>query len=147
MKDTTHLLIRPHFIMIQKFLPNGPTKSVMNYEIYRNKHSSQEDFERIASMYARVMSEDKVLCEGAQKNLNSGVFVNGELHPRWEKGPLFFQKTCREVVTEHWRREKAVGCEVWPARQRVSSSAKMSEEEVDMCGGSACEAGREGLAW
>jgi len=133
--------------MIQKFLPDGPTKSVMSYEIYRNKYSSQEDFECIANMYARVMSEDKVLCEGAQKNMNSGVFVNGELHPRWEKGPLFFQKTCREVVTEYWRREKAAGCEIWPAKHRVPGDVKMSAEEVDMCGGIGCGAEKEGLAW
>jgi hypothetical protein len=73
-------------MMIQKFMPSGPGKSHMHYEVYRNKHSSDEDFHAIADTYARVMAEDKDLCIGAQKNLETGVFTNGELHPRWEKG-------------------------------------------------------------
>ena len=66
------------------------------------------------------MSEDKVLCVNTQKNLNAGVFVNGELHPEMEKGPLHFQKTVREVVTAHHQKEKAAGHEIWPAHVNVS---------------------------
>ena len=73
-------------MMIQKFLPSSATKTKVHYEVYRNKTSSEEDFRTIADTYARVMKEDKALCDRAQANLNAGVFVNGELHPRWEKG-------------------------------------------------------------
>jgi hypothetical protein len=79
----------------------------MSYEIYRNKASSDEEFHLIADMYERVMREDKVLCDAAQRNLDRGVFVNGQLHPKYEKAPLFFQGTVRSVVTEHWEREKS----------------------------------------
>ena len=47
---------------------------------------NRPDFRTIADTYARVMKEDKALCDRAQANLNAGVFINGELHPRWEKG-------------------------------------------------------------
>ena len=90
---------RPHWMMVQKFLPNGPKKSSMHYEIYRNKNSAEEDFKAIADMYARVMAEDKVLCDRAQQNLNTGVFINGQLHSKFEKAPIFFQNTVREVIT------------------------------------------------
>lgn len=105
--------------MIQKFQPIAPTKTLITYEVYKNHHFTAEQFHLIADMYERVMREDKVLCNAAQRNLDRGVFVNGLLHPKYEKAPLFFQKTVREVVTQHWAREKEVGGEIWPARRKM----------------------------
>lgn len=73
-------------MMIQKFQPSSAKHTKVHYEVYRNRNSSDEDFHTIADTYARVMKEDKALCDRAQANLNAGVFINGELHPRWEKG-------------------------------------------------------------
>ncbi|RYP27057.1 hypothetical protein DL767_007831 [Monosporascus sp. MG133] len=125
--------VSPHFFFIQRFVPSGPTKSVMRYEVYRNKNSSDEDFEIISAMYKRIMSEDKDLCANAQKNLNAGVFVNGEMHPRMEKGPLFFQKGVRDIVQAHYKREKEAGHEIWPARQSLPKSAAVSEHDIVFC--------------
>lgn len=133
--------------MVQKFLPDGPKKSSMHYEVYRNKNSSDEDFNAIADMYKRVMSEDKVLCDRAQQNLNTGVFINGMLHGKFEKAPIFFQNLVREVITEHYKREKAEGTEVWPARQNLPANAQVSQEDMEICNGLGCGPGKEGLAW
>lgn len=139
----------PHFMMIQKFQPMGPGQSNITYEVYRNKHSTDEQFHIIADMYERVMREDKVLCNAAQRNLDRGVFVNGQLHPKYEKAPLFFQQTVREVVTEHFQREKKEGREIWPARQRVVGNVGGTDEDEEICSGIACGsgAGKEVLAW
>lgn len=102
---------------MQRFVPEGPTKCAMKYEVYRNKSSCDEDFDLINQMYKRIMSEDKYLCEHAQKNLNTGVFVNGELHPRLEKGPLYFQGAVRQTLHKHHEREEKEHREIWPARQ------------------------------
>lgn len=133
--------------MVQKFLPKSPNKSTMAYEIYRNRNSSDADFKRISEMYARVMGEDKVLCDNAQKNLDRGVFVNGQLHPKFEKAPLFFQNTVREVITEHFNREKAEGRQIWPARQKLPGEAKVSERDENLCASLGCGAQKEVLAW
>lgn len=133
--------------MIQKFLPKGPNSSTMAYEIYRNKNSSETDFHLISDMYARVMSEDKVLCNNAQKNLDRGVFVNGQLHPKYEKAPLFFQSSVRDAITEHFEQEKAEGREIWPARQRLTCDAQVSEKDEQICASLACGAQKEILAW
>lgn len=134
-------------MMIQKFLPTSPTKSTMHYEIFRNKNSSDSDFKLISEMYARVMSEDKVLCTRAQENLNAGVFVNGEMHPRCEKGPLYFQSTVREMITSHYQEEKSLGMEIWPARQKLPESAQVSKEDIEMCDSLDCGTQREVLVW
>ncbi|KAK3691266.1 hypothetical protein LTR37_018755 [Vermiconidia calcicola] len=139
--------ISPHFMMIQKFLPDGPTNSAMHYEVYRNKNSGEEEFSKIADTYARVMSEDKVLCSIAQKNINAGVFINGQLHPKAEKGPLYFQNSVRKVITEHYHREKAAGHEIWPARQQLPSNAFISQEDLEICEGLACGTQKEELMW
>ncbi|OOF98451.1 hypothetical protein ASPCADRAFT_165042 [Aspergillus carbonarius ITEM 5010] len=137
------MTVSPHFFFMQRFVPISPTRSVMKYEVYRNKHSSDADFELIDSMYKRIMSEDKDLCDLTQKNLNAGVFVNGELHPQMEKGPLYFQKVVRDVVLEHSRREAKAGQEIWPARQNLPKEASASAKDVQFCSNLSCQAGKE----
>lgn len=143
-------------MMIQKFLPRSPNKSMMAYEIYRNRNSAESDFRLISDMYARVMSEDKVLCNNAQKNIERGVFVNGQLHPKYEKAPLFFQSTVRQVVVEHHEREKDEGQAIWPAKQKLPPDAQVSEKDEALCSDVCCRAQKaqetqtvqqETLAW
>lgn len=119
----------------------------MQYQIFRNKKSAEKDFQLISTMYARIVSEDKLLCEYAQRNLNAGIFINGELHPRLEKGPLFFQKVARDTIRHHVKQEKAAGREIWPARQNLPNSASVSLEDVELCSGLACQTNQEGLVW
>ena len=139
---------RPHFFFIQRFIPKGPNTSIMYYEVYRNKNSSDEDFTVINDIYKRIMSEDKYLCANAHKNIQAGVFVNGELHPKMEQGPLFFQKLVRDLVTDHHKQEKKAGREIWPARQRLPGDAKLSERDLDFCSSVDCtNLKKEGLDW
>lgn len=84
-------------------------------------------------MFKRIMAEDKELCTQAQKNLNTGVFVNGELHPKMEKGPLYFQSVVRDIVTDFHRREEGVGREIWPSRQALPTTATTSQDDLDFC--------------
>ena len=135
--------------MIQRFLPQGPVGSVMRYEVYRNKNSSEEQFQLVNQIYKRIMSEDKYLCELAQRNLNAGVFVNGEMHPRLEKGPLYFQKVVRDTVTAHFKREQTAKQEIWPARQKLPSiTAALSEKDMEFCSSLACpQTNRVDLVW
>ena len=110
----------------------------MRYEVYRNKHSSDADFKVIDDMYKRIMSEDKYLCAHAQRNLNAGVFINGEMHPEMERGPLYFQKTVREVVREHYNKEREAGREIWPAQQRIPETAGVSQRDAEFCSAVDC---------
>lgn len=57
----------------------------MEYEVYRHQSASDEDFNEIDQIFKTVMGEDKVLCEGAQRNLDTGIFMSGQLHPQVEK--------------------------------------------------------------
>ena len=126
----------------------GPTNTLILYEVYRKKSSSDEDFHTIDSIYKRIMTEDKYLCNLTQKNLNSGVFVNGELHPTMEKGPLYFQQAVRGIVQAHHKREQLEKQEIWPARQQLPSTAVVSGRDIEFCSGLACQTTtQEGLAW
>lgn len=110
----------------------------MEYEVYRHVDASDAEFEYIDSFFKRVLDEDKHLCNGAQKNLNAGVFINGELHPQLENSPLYFQNAVRQLVTEHRRHEKAKGQEIWPSRQPLPIS-KSTEDDAAFCAGLACD--------
>jgi hypothetical protein len=133
--------------MLQRFLPHGPTSSSMHYQIFRNKNLSEAEFQLIAKMYNRIVAEDKVFCELAQKNLNARIFVNGELHPRLEKDPLYFQKVARETIRTHYEREKAAKMEIWPARQNLPGNATISREDEELCSDLSCQTNQESVAW
>lgn len=106
----------------------------MSYEVFRNKNSSDADFSVINEMYKRIMSEDKYLCANAQKNIGRGVFVNGEMHPKMEQGPLYFQKSVREHVQSHYQKELEAEGEIWPARQSLQEvSTGASKGDVAFC--------------
>lgn len=118
----------------------------MEYEVYRHKEASNEEFEYIDSFFKRVLAEDKYLCNEVQKNLNAGIFVNGQLHPQLESAPLFFQNTVRSLLLSHRREERKEHREIWPARQHSAGSS--TAEDVDFCSGLACSAeGNNKLEW
>ncbi|GLI79158.1 hypothetical protein PoHVEF18_007486 [Penicillium ochrochloron] len=127
------MTVSPNFFFMQRFVPTSATSCSMRYEVYRKKDSSDEGFEKINSIFKQIMSEDKDLCGNAQKNLNSGVFVSGELHPRLEKGSLHFQNVVRDLVTEFHKREEEAGHEIWPSRQTLPSEDKTSQDDIDFC--------------
>lgn len=73
--------------------------------------------------------------------------MNGELHPRLERGPLYFQKKNREAIRAHVELEKAAKQQIWLAKQNLAPSALVSKEDEMPCSGLACQANREGLDW
>jgi hypothetical protein len=117
----------------------------MEYEVYRHKDASDEDFENIDAMFKRILGEDKWLCNETQKNLNSGIYVSGEMHSRMEKGPLFLQQTVRKHVQDHYDLEQKMKREIWPARQVLPDSAETTKEDELFCASLAC--GNDKLAW
>lgn len=118
----------------------------MEYEVYRHTEASDAEFEHIDSFFKRVLMEDKYLCNAAQKNLNAGVFVNGQLHPELESAPLFFQNTVRSLLSRHREEERRQKTEIWPAQQQPAGAA--TAEDIAFCSGLACTAeGQKGLEW
>lgn len=66
-------------------IPVTATTSRIENEVYRHKDATEKEFNDLCEFYKQVLEEDKGLCEGAQENLNSGVYINGEFHPDKEK--------------------------------------------------------------
>jgi hypothetical protein len=108
----------------------------MEYEVYRHVDATDDEFNYIDRFFKQVLSEDKDLCNAAQKNLNAGIFVNGQLHPELESAPIFFQSTVKRLLTEHRKDEKVSGHDIWPARQQMAGTN--AEEEDEFCSGLAC---------
>ncbi|KAJ9609212.1 hypothetical protein H2200_006984 [Cladophialophora chaetospira] len=132
------MTVSPHFFYMMRCVPVSATICSMEYEVYRHLDASDEDFEYIDSFFKRVLNEDKHLCNETQKNLNAGVFVNGEMHPQLENGPLHFQNVVRQLVTEHRKREKAKGAEIWPTRPPLPIS-KTTEDDAAFCAELVCD--------
>ena len=130
---------------MMRCVPTSAGTCSMEYEVYRHKEASDEDFEYIDSFFKRVLDEDKHLCNAAQRNLNAGVFVNGQLHPDLESAPLFFQNTVRRLLMSHRDEEKNQKAEIWPARQGSMGSA--TAEDIEFCSGLSCGEGSSKLEW
>ena len=133
----------PHFFYMMRCVPTSAGTCSMEYEVYRHKEASDEDFEHIDSFFKRVLDEDKHLCNAAQKNLNAGVFVNGQLHPHLESAPLFFQNTVRSLLRGHRDQERKQGGEIWPARQH--SAGQATAEDIAFCSGLTCSSETSGV--
>lgn len=116
----------------------------MEYEVYRHKQATDEEFEHIDSFFKRVLAEDKDLCNATQENLNAGYLVNGQLHPDLESAPLYFQSLVRGLLKQHRAKEQEVGREVWPARQETVGA--ITKEDMEFCSGLGCES-NVGLDW
>ncbi|KAI0595986.1 Rieske domain-containing protein [Biscogniauxia sp. FL1348] len=149
---TTSVTITDNFFYIQRMIPVTATTSIIENEVYRHKNATDQEFANINAFYRQVLDEDKELCEGAQRNLDARVYVNGELHPEKEKGPIYFQNAVRRDVMEHRRKEEEQGREIWPAAPQITGEMKTEklEEEEDFCSrleASSCAAKREQLAW
>ncbi|KAJ5637837.1 Rieske domain protein [Penicillium lividum] len=139
------MTVSPHFFYMMRCVPTSVGTCSMEYEVYRHKEASDEDFEYIDSFFKRVLDEDKHLCNAAQKNLNAGVFVNGQLHPRLESAPIYFQNTVRALLTSHRNEERNEKREIWPARQH--SAGQATAEDIEFCAGLSCSGGNGELEW
>lgn len=123
------MTVSPHFFFMQRFVPTSPTHCVTRYEVYRNKSSSDADFQLIDQVYKRIMSEDKDFCTETQKALKP----HKELPASIERGSLYFQSVIRDLLTDYRAREEAAGKEVWPSRQPVPEGALTTQEDIDFC--------------
>ncbi|ENH68093.1 Putative dioxygenase subunit alpha yeaW [Fusarium oxysporum f. sp. cubense race 1] len=140
------MTVSPHFFYMMRCVPTSVGTCSMEYEVYRHKDATDEEFERTNSFFKRVLGEDKYLCDAVQKNLEAGVFTNGELHPDLESAPIFFQNTVRQIVTEHRRKEQDSKAEIWPARRHVANS-EVTKGDDEFCDGLACKADNADMEW
>ncbi|KAM0235094.1 hypothetical protein ACHAPO_005888 [Fusarium lateritium] len=106
------MTVSPNFFYLMRCVPTSVGQCSMEYEVYRHKDATDEGFKTIDEMFKRILTEDKWLCNNAQKNLKAGVFVNGEMHPKLEQGPLYFQHRVRGILTAHRELEKKAGREI-----------------------------------
>ncbi|CAI6092720.1 unnamed protein product [Clonostachys chloroleuca] len=149
---STSVTVTQNFFYIQRMICHGPTKTKIQNEVYRHNSATDEQFDAIMAFYKQVLDEDKELCNGSQRNLNAGVFTNGELHPDKEGGPIYFQNTCRTEVMAHRAKEvEQGGKEIWPATPKIKGpmdTEKLCEEErfCSELEAAACRS-REELAW
>ncbi|CAG9984030.1 unnamed protein product [Clonostachys byssicola] len=141
------MTVSPHFFYMMRCVPTSPSHCSMEYEVYRHKDASDEEFKRIDEMFKRILSEDKWLCNNAQKNLNAGVFVNGEMHPGMEQGPLYFQSQVRKFLNEHHKLEEASKNLIWPAQQVIGKDGSITKRDMSFCTGLPCSKESEALAW
>ncbi|KAJ6104805.1 hypothetical protein N7523_011125 [Penicillium sp. IBT 18751x] len=123
------MTVSPHCFFMQRFVPISPTHCVTRYEVYRNKNSSDAEFELLNQIYKRILSEIKDLCVETQKTLR----FHSALPQSMEKGSFFFQSVVRDLLTDYRLREEAAGKEVWPSRQPVPEGALTTQEDIDFC--------------
>lgn len=109
----------------------------MEYDVYRHKNASDEDFDKIDQFFKRVLGEDKWLCNHTQASMNAGVYVNGRMHSEYESGPLYFQSLVKKTIVEHRQQEQKLGKKIWPSMQRVSG--EKIAQEMEFCAGLACD--------
>lgn len=131
---------------LMRCVPTSVNTCSMEYEVYRHKNASDEDFNNIDQIYKRILAEDKWLCNLTQKNLDSGVYVNGQLHSDYESGPLYLQGLVKEAVLKHRAEEVKQKKDIWPATPSLSG-LQGSTEDDDFCSSLKCHDRASELNW
>ncbi|KAJ5531667.1 hypothetical protein N7527_005060 [Penicillium freii] len=124
------MTVSKDFFYIMRCVPISPSQTHMEYEVYRHKDATDEDFNKIDQIFKQVLKEDKDLCNAAQKNLNAG-------------------KTVKDLVMSHHESEEKQGREIWPATPVPVMTNELSEE-MDFCRKIDCQAKNENnglLSW
>ncbi|KAF7544089.1 hypothetical protein G7Z17_g10227 [Cylindrodendrum hubeiense] len=124
--------VTPHLFFLQRFVPSSSGKSIMKYEVYRNKNASDDDFKVTNDIYKRILTEEESIFASAQNNLIDGAFVNGQ------NGPLLFQNSVRDLIEAHYKREQEANREIWPARQVLPEDATSTEKDIGLCSNVDC---------
>ena len=80
---------------VERWLPRGHNEIDLYFEYFFEPGAP--DLERIQAMNETVAEEDVRICEAVQRNLESGVYAEGLLSPKWEEPLLVFHDMIREL--------------------------------------------------
>lgn len=133
------MTISPHFFFLLRCVPTSATKSQLQYEIYRHKNASSDDFAKVEEILQQTASEHEA---PAEKNLRAGVLV--------DQTPLQFQNQVYQLVEHHRKLEGIAGREIRPAQQILDKSATKTEQDTSLyssCSGLSCDKIQKDLSW
>ena len=80
---------------VERWLPRGHNEIDLYFEYFFEPGAP--NLERIHAMNETVAEEDVRICEAVQRNLESGVYSEGLLSPKWEEPLLVFHDMMREL--------------------------------------------------
>lgn len=80
---------------VERWLPRGHNEIDLYFEYFFKPGAP--DLERIHAMNETVAKEDVRICEAVQSNLESGMYAEGLLSPKWEEPLLVFHDMIREL--------------------------------------------------
>ena len=80
---------------VERWLPRGHNEIDLFFEYFFEPGAPA--LERIHAMNETVAEEDVRICEAVQRNLESGVYAEGLLSPKWEEPLLVFHDMIREL--------------------------------------------------
>lgn len=119
--------------------PTGPARSTVEYEVFRHKHASDEDFNQVHDIIKRASEEHKSLPNPSEKNFNTGVLIN--------ETPLYFQSQVRQLLEYHSDLEGLAKKEIRPAQQVIDQNSEQDESLFSSCSGLSCGKLAKELAW
>ncbi|KAG8778201.1 hypothetical protein FRC12_025113 [Ceratobasidium sp. 428] len=115
---------------MMRVIPLSATQTRMEYDVFKRKTVSTEQLKEYMQFYEQVEEEDYFLCVATQRNLNTGIYSRGVLHPSNENGVLYYQGRVKHYVEEHLALEQKLGHEWNPAQPRSQCESK----EIKGCG-------------
>lgn len=92
-----------HGLMMERIVPIGlcGTRLIYDYYLTREIADDARERQRILSTSGTVTAEDKWICEHVQANIDAGVYEQGVLSPKHEKGVAWFQHFVAGALGPH----------------------------------------------
>jgi choline monooxygenase len=92
------LNVYPDGMCVERYDPVSRSDTRLRYT-YAFVDPAAAAIEEVVRMSSEVTSEDVAICEAVQRNLDSGIYVDGWLSPRHEAGLAAFQRWVRAAVS------------------------------------------------
>jgi phenylpropionate dioxygenase-like ring-hydroxylating dioxygenase large terminal subunit len=122
-----------------RVLPISPSHTILQYDIFTKKGLPEADKKEFVEFLQQVEIEDFDLCVKTQKNLNQGVYSTGFLHPQKERGVVFYQNLVKDMVKEHFAKEKELGQQINPAKIGADRGGEETDELEQICQSLECQ--------
>ena len=81
---------------LEQFVPLGPGVTRVAYRYFSRDGTLDEEVSRLSKL---LLMEDAAICEAVQRNLDAGIYEQGVLSPRHERGVELFQRLVRRATS------------------------------------------------
>lgn len=86
---------------IETYAPDGPQATRIDYFFFFADDTLEEEMTAAITSSNAILDEDRIICEGVQRNYASGLYAGGLLSAAHEQGVAYVQELVLQSLKAH----------------------------------------------